>query len=139
MALSIFDDKEKRPEKKDLDGALARTANLWDQLIDHLKEQYGPAVEEWGFAGKKWGWSLKVKSKKRAILYMTPKEGYFHVGFALGEKAVTAAKEMSLPKNVLDIIEEAPRYAEGRGVRLDIRKSADLKPIQKIAAAKMSH
>jgi len=137
MALSVFDDKEKQPGRKDLEAALGRTAKVWAQLIDHLKKHYDPAVEEWCFAGNKWGWSLKVKRKKRAIFYMTPTKGCFQVGFALGEKAVNAALEMNLPKKVLDVIEEAPRYAEGRGVRLDVRKIADLKPIQKLAVAKM--
>jgi len=137
MALSVFDDKEKPPGKKDVEAALDRTAKIWAQLIEHLKAHYDPAVEEWCFAGKKWGWSLRVKRKKRAILYLTPKKGFFHVGFALGEKAVNAALEMNLPKKVLDAIEEAPRYAEGRGVRLDVRKITDLKPIQKLAVAKM--
>jgi hypothetical protein len=139
MALSFFDDKAQPPRRQDLEAALGRTAKLWNRLIDHLKQRYDPAVEEWCFAGKKWGWSLRVKRKKRAILYMTPKKGAFHVGFALGEKAVTAAKEMKLPEKVLRIIEEAPKYAEGRGVRLDVSKAADLKPVEKIAAAKMSH
>ncbi len=138
MALSAFDDKGKQPEAQELAAVLGTANALWDRLIDHLTEQYPPVVERWGFSGKKWGWALGLKQKKRAILYMTPSTGFFYVGFALGEKAVGAALQGGLPEAVLSVIENAPKYAEGRGVRLEVRTSADIDSVQQLAAIKMS-
>ncbi|MFC1499518.1 DUF3788 family protein, partial [Candidatus Zixiibacteriota bacterium] len=78
------------------------------------------------------------KQKKRTILYLTPSEAFFYAGFALGEKAVDVIRQGGLPPAVLSVIEEAPKYAEGRGVRLEIRTAEDVGHVLVIAAAKMS-
>ena len=54
---------------------------------------------------------------------MTPCEGYFIASFALGEKAVRAAHETDLPVSALEVIDIAKKYAEGRGVRLEVRSA----------------
>ncbi|MBW2277911.1 MAG: DUF3788 family protein [Deltaproteobacteria bacterium] len=137
MALSAFDDKSKPPKPKQVAEVLGESHELWQAIIDHLGEEYPPIDEAWGFSGKKWGWGLRVKQENRAILYLTPSEGFFFVGFALGDKAVAAALDAKPPKRFREVIEKAPRFAEGRGVRIEVRKPPDLKWVYKFAAAKM--
>ena len=72
-------------------------------------------------------------------MYMTPCKGYFLASFALGEKAVKAARQSDLPQAVLDVIDRAPKYAEGRGVRIEIRTPEDLPAIETIAGLKMAN
>ena len=96
MALSAFDDKSKKPRPGDLKKMLSRTSVHWDNLVSHIADKYAPLDETWNFAGAQWGWSLRLKQKKRTVLYMTPCKGYFLVGFVLGEKAVKAAHEGAL-------------------------------------------
>lgn len=139
MALSAFDDKSKKPRVSDLKTTLGRTFTHWDNLMTYLAEEYAPLIEKWNFAGAKWGWSLQLKQKKRTVLYMTPCEKHFLVGLVLGEKAVKAAHDSSLPESVLAIIDGAKKYAEGRGVRLEIRKKKDLDSVKKLAAIKMAN
>jgi hypothetical protein len=138
VALSAFDDKEKQPETEELAAVLGRSGKAWERLVAHLAEAYSPLTEKWGFSGEKWGWSLRLIQKKRTILYMTPAKKFFYVGFALGEKAVKKAVQAGLSHTVLEVIEKAPKYAEGRGVRLEVRVIADLVPVERIAEAKMS-
>ena len=83
MALSVFDDKSGKPKAAELAEALGRTSKLWDELKGHLSSQYDPLEEEWGFAGKNWGWALRLKHKKRTVLYLTPCRRHFLAGFAL--------------------------------------------------------
>jgi hypothetical protein len=139
MALSAFDDKAQQPTASDLEGVLGRTNSHWKQLVAHIASEYAPLDQSWNFAGAKWGWSLRLKQKKRTILYMTPCRKHFLVGFALGEKAVRAARARGLPKPVLDAIAEAPRYAEGRGVRIPVRTRADRENVVALAAVKMEN
>jgi Protein of unknown function (DUF3788) len=68
---------------------------------------------EWGFSGKTTGWGMRLKTKHRTVLYMTPCDGYFLASFALGEKAAKAAHEDDLPVSVLKVIDNAEKYAEG--------------------------
>jgi hypothetical protein len=139
MALSAFDDKSAPPRKAALAAMLGRTATHWNALRTRLGEEFEPLAEEWNFAGKNWGWSLRLKHKKRAIVYMTPCRRFFLAGFALGEKAVGAAREARLPAAMLAAIDEAPKYAEGRGVRLEVRNKKDLEGVVKLARIKMAN
>ncbi len=139
MALSAFDDKSSTPRAAELRKTLGRTAGLWDELKEHLESEYQPLSEKWTFAGQKWGWSLQLKQKKRTILYMTPREGFFTAGFVLGERAVKAARESGLPEPVLAMIESAKKYVEGRGVRIELRTKKDLNNTKKLAAIKMAN
>ncbi|MFC1628560.1 DUF3788 domain-containing protein [Gemmatimonadota bacterium] len=138
MALSALDDKARIPTESDLKAVLGPAMELWNGLRDALAGEYPPLTDKWGFSGKQWGWSLALKQKKRTILYLTPSETFFYAGFALGEKAVEVIRQSGLPPSVLSIIEDAPKYAEGRGLRLEIRSAEDVSHALVIAAAKMS-
>ncbi len=139
MALSAFDDRDHPPTSHDLHDMLGRTAACWDELRTHLADRFAPLEEVWNFAGVKYGWSLRLKQKKRTILYLTPCRKHFLVGLVLGEKAVRAAQGEVLPESVLRCIEQAPKYAEGRGVRFEIRSKRDLAAIKDLAHIKMAH
>ena len=137
MALSAFDDKASPPEDRALEKMLGRTSRLWARLKGDLQEAYGPLIEEWHFSGKAYGWSFRLKQKKRTIVYMTPCRAYFLASFALGEKACRVAHSAKLPGPVLALIESAPKYAEGRGVRIPVRSGHDLDTVESLAAIKM--
>ncbi|MGD8698651.1 MAG: DUF3788 domain-containing protein [Gemmatimonadales bacterium] len=139
MALSAFNDKSSPPRSAELRETLGRSSNLWDRLRDHLASDYQPLTEKWSMYSERWGWSLQLKKKKRTILYMTPCKKHFLVGFVLGEKAVKAAHESELPEALLALIDSAPKYPEGRGVRIEVRTKKDLEAIKQLAAVKMAN
>ena len=139
MALSAFDDKASPPGRRALDEMLGPTSSLWSRLKDDLQAAHGPLVEEWSFAGKAYGWSFRLKQPKRALIYMTPCRGHFLASFALGEKACVAARDARLPSKLLALIDRAPRYAEGRGVRIPVRSVRDLAGVEQLAAIKAGH
>ena len=139
MALSAFDDKSTKPKASDLKRTLKRASTHWDNLIAHIAAKYPPLDETWNFSGADWGWSLRLRQKKRTVLYMTPRKGCFFVGFVLGEKAVKAAHGGALPDSVLTVIDGAKRYVEGRAVRIEIRTKKDLENAKKLSAIKMAN
>jgi hypothetical protein len=139
MALSAFDDKSKEPGAADLKKTLERTNAHWDNLITHIAAEYAPLDDAWNFAGANWGWSLRLKQRKRTVLYMTPCKGHFLVGLVLGEKAVKAAHGSTLPGSILTVIDEAKKYAEGRGVHIEIKNKKDLEITKRLAAIKMAN
>jgi hypothetical protein len=139
VALSALDDKSKLPDDGQLTEVLGETKKFWDEIIAHVSREFEPVTEEWKFSGAKWGWSLRLIRKKRTILYLTPCNGYYITGFVLGGKAVEAARASDLPKSVLEIINNAPKYAEGTALRLEIRSEEDLESIKKLAKIKMEN
>jgi hypothetical protein len=138
MALSTFDDKDKQPQSADLRSALGRSAGAWQELVSWLEQEYAPLAKDWIYSGQQWGWSLRLKQKKRAILYLTPREKFFHAGLVLGEKAAKVALAMDLPTDAAKEVKTAKRYAEGRAIRLDVRFKKDLGAVKMLARAKMS-
>ena len=122
-----------------LSAALGSSFVHWNQLKQVLAANYPPVSFEWGFTSKNTGWGMRIKHKERVILYLTPCEGYFLASLALGDKAMKATKESKLPPKVLKIIAGSKRYAEGTGIRLEIRNAADVQSVEKLAVIKLSH
>lgn len=139
MTLSAFDDKSRPPQDDDLAATLGSTFVFWNELKKLLASRFPPLSTEWGFSSKKTGWGLRLKHEKRTILYMTPCRSYFLASFVLGEKAAKAAHETDLPVSVLKVIDSAKKYAEGRGVRLEVRSAEDVHSVEKLAGIKMAN
>jgi hypothetical protein len=139
MAQPIFGDKSHQPHEDELIDVLGEAAALWSALKEQVSAQCVQFSEEWVYSGKPYGWSLRLKEKKRAIIYLTPWKGYFRVAFAFGEKAALAAHQSELPPSVLEIIDNAPKYAEGRAIRLEVRSDADVQIAAKLAAIKLAN
>jgi hypothetical protein len=142
MALSAFDDKTAPPSPAALKALLGKSARLWEMVVDGISAAHPPIHEQWNFAGAKFGWSLRLKRKERVVLTLIPQEKGFLAGIVLGEKAVKAvtspaAGEAPLPAPVLALLEAAPRYAEGRGLRLPVASKEEVTPLLRLVAAKM--
>lgn len=136
---NAFVGKDERPSDAEVAAALGAAAELWDGFIEWMAGEKDVTGQEWkGVVVKKYGWSLRLKQKSRNIVYLSPGRGCFLVGFVLSDKALQAAKAARLPKAVQQILAGAPRYPEGNGVRLVVRRGADVAAIRKIAAIKIA-
>lgn len=136
---NAFIGKAEKPTAQEVSSALGSSAKTWEKLVDWLAEEHDVNVQEWKSYSPKYGWSMKLKLKKRTIVHLSPCKGCFRVAFILGDKAVKAAKEGALSKPVLKMIEDAPRYPEGTGVRFVVKRIGDLAPIRKLAAIKLAN
>ena len=136
VALSAFDDPSLRPEPRALRQVLGEAADAWSGLITEVTASCAPITENWHFSGPRFGWSLRLRQKERVLLYLTPQPSRFLVGIVLGEKAAQSAHEAGSPAAVLEAIDAAPRYAEGRGIRLTISAGDDLSVVRGLIALK---
>jgi hypothetical protein len=139
MLPNAFIDKPKKPTAAELAAALGPAKAIWDQLVAGLGDEHNLTVQEWNSYSRKAGWSLRLKHKDRNILYLSPCRGSFFVSFALGDKAVEAARQSRLPPSVIKTINEAKRYAEGTGVRMEMKKPKDIGIAKQLAAIKLAH
>jgi hypothetical protein len=139
MVKNAFAGQRDLPTEEQLTVELGAAKPVWDRLLAELADEQGLATRDWNSYSVKAGWALRLKKGDRNIAYLSPGRGEFMVSFALGDRAVHAARESNLPKQVLDIIATARRYAEGTAVRLDIRTMKDLPAVKKLAAIKQSH
>lgn len=71
--------------------------------------------------GEKYGWNFRIKDKKRAIIYFLPRDNYFKVAFVFGQKATDTIMESDVSPGIRNDLEKATKYAEGRGIRIDVK------------------
>ncbi|MGD0772180.1 MAG: DUF3788 domain-containing protein [Candidatus Solibacter sp.] len=135
MSPNAFIGRTQPPADDELSAQLGAARALWDELLALL----ALPIQEWHSYSPKAGWSLKLKRGKHTIVYLAPCHGSFRVAFILGAKAVDAARQAKLSKAVLKIIDEAPHYPEGTGVRLEITARKDLAAAKKLAEVKLAN
>lgn len=139
MLTNAFVDRKAEPTEEALSNALGPARALWDQLLAELSTNRSIDKREWSSYSSKAGWALKLKRGERTILYLSPCEHCFRASFALGDKAVKAALASGLPADVVKIIRQAKRYAEGTAVRIDVKTAKDLDAVTKVAAVKTAN
>ena len=127
------------PTSEELATVLGPTFTLWNLLVDSLLQEPGVTAMEWNSLKPKYGWNLILKCKKRRIVYLGPCAGCFRASFVLGDKAVAAARDSNLSKPLLKVLDDAPHYPEGTGVRLLIKNAKDLPAIGKLVRIKLAN
>ena len=130
-------DKSSMPTIKDLETALGSTYKLWKNCIDFTKHVYPEVVEEWNYSGDKFGWSFRLKDKKRVLVYLLPRDKFFKVAFVFGQKATDAIFESPISENIKSEIRSAKVYAEGRGIRVDVKNKSVIHDIEKLIEIKI--
>jgi len=136
---NAFAGQKKSPSEKALASALGPSLPLWNQLICDLMQELKLDTAEWHTGAIKLGWSMRLQLNKRNIVYLGPRQGWFVAAFALGDKAVAAARKAVLPADAIRIINESKRYAEGTAVRIDLKNLQDLEMVKTLARIKIEN
>jgi len=118
---------------------LGKSNRLWKEIKKHLKAEYGELTEDWKFYGQKSGWLLKTLRKKRNLFFFIPLERSFKVSFVFGDKAVAVAEQSDLPQDLITTLKNARKYAEGSGLQIEVKKSADVEHIRKLVKIKVNN
>jgi hypothetical protein len=136
---SIFIEKEIIPTESALKEILGEKYKLWQAIRVYTVEKYTAAIQEWNFPGKKYGWSFRIKDKKRAIVYLLPRDGYFTVAFVFGQKAMGHVLQSSVSQEIKMELENAIPYAEGRGIRIEVKNASVLSDIKQLIDIKIAN
>jgi hypothetical protein len=139
MDSSIFMDKNKAPDEAMLAAALGKTCALWKEIEKYVCGKYPAAVKEWKMSGAKYGWSYRLSDKKRVIIYLLPRGNYFKTAFVFGNKAYEEVLESNVSPDIKKELKAAKVYAEGRGIRIDVKTKSDVKDILKLIDIKLEN
>ena len=139
MDISIFTDKNSIPDSSDLINSLGDTYNLWQLLKEYVHLKYPTSLDEWNYSGEKYGWSFRIKDKKRAIIYLLPRNMYFKVAFVYGQKAMDLIMKSQISDAIKNELQTAKVYAEGRGIRIDINDEGIINEVKELIDIKLTY
>lgn len=137
--MSIFSEKTMIPTDRDLVNKLDINYKLWNQIHELVLSKYPEGLSEWKYPGKKYGWSFRIKDKKRVIIYMLPRDQYFKVAFVFGDKAVTKIMESNISNTIKTEISQAKKYVEGRGIKIDVKDDSIISDIGLLIDIKLNN
>jgi hypothetical protein len=138
MSPSAFLDRGSAPTRAQLESVLGKTTSLWTELQRGLASTFAPLSERWSFSGKTHGWLLQLKRRDKTVVNLVPCRDHFVASLALSEDGCETAHGSGLTASVVSLIEQAPKYPEGRGVRLEVRNRKDVVTVQRLAAIRMA-
>jgi hypothetical protein len=136
---NAFIGKLTQPTPKELAGKLGQAKDLWNAVVRDVTSECGITEKEWNCYSPKAGWSLRLKQKKRNIVYLAPCEGCFRVAFVLGDKAMRVAKDAQFAAKFAKLIAEAVRYPEGSAIRFEVTSADDVAFVKELAKIKIEN
>jgi hypothetical protein len=131
-------DLSKKPETADLVIPLGNTFSIWKEISDFVFEKYPAAIEDWHVAVKKYGWGFRLKDKKRAIIYLSPRMGFFHIAMVFGQKATDQILNSDISANIKEELINSKVYVEGRVIRLEVHDGTFVNDIKKLVEIKIA-
>ena len=139
MDSSIFTDKKIMPDVNDLPGALGNMYEMWQQLTGYVHLKYPAAMDLWNYSGDKYGWSFRIKDKKRAIVYLSPRDRFFKVTMVFGQKATDAILSSQVADTLKSELASSQVYPEGRVIRMDVMNESLLNDLKTLIDIKIAH
>lgn len=136
---SSFIDKKKEPNEAELKVVLDTTYAYWKHLRDFTVQCFPKAQAAWHYSGDKYGWSFRICDKKRVLLYLLPHDTFFKIAMLFGQKASDEILDSSVSETIKHELELSKGYAEGRGIRLDIKNKSLLKDITCLIQIKVAN
>jgi len=137
MEANPFPDKNHKPTENELKLTVEECYHFWNEIREFVFQQYPDATEEWNYPGKKYGWSFRIKDKKRAIIYFLPFAGFFKVAFVFGQKATESVFSSPVNEKIKTELKNARVYAEGRGIRIDVKDASVIDDIKRLVEIKL--
>ncbi len=139
MAPSIFSDKQNQPTNEAIQTALGKTYSYLLSVEEHIRQAAGEVSREWKHYGKAGGWTLKLLTKKRNLLFISPAEGYFRVAFVFSDKAVDQILSGDFPDSIKEELASATKYVEGRGLQIEVHDLETAGLIRKLVSIKLDN
>jgi hypothetical protein len=135
---SAFRDRDAAPGESQLEAMLGPAHKQWHALKARLAGDFAPLAEEWSFAGKGRGWSLRLAVGRRPLVYLTPLPGRCRASLALPERAMPAAIAADLPPAICSLVAAAPSYPEGRAIRMEVLTDGDVAAVIALVRIRMA-
>jgi len=134
-----FKEKNTVPDEKSIVETLKSNYIYLEEIRSFIADSIGETKEEWKYYGAKYGWNLKNFYKKRNLYFIGIYDGYFKISFVFGERAFNAIMEADIATQLKKDLSEARKYAEGRGLSIDVHDKTYLDDLKKLIQIKIKN
>jgi len=107
------------------------------EIRDFVIEKYPIATKEWHVSVKIYDRVFRIKDKKRTIVYLSSKNGWFIVTFVFRQKATDEILASEINQDLKTELINSKVYMESRLVRIDVRVPGLMSDIKKLALIKL--
>ena len=135
---NVFTDKELMPNNESLKNSLGAACEFWQTLVDYVHSVYPKTIEEWNFS-KSAGWNFRLKDKKRAIIYLLPRENFFKVVLVFGHKATDEVLKSEVAIEIKTELKTARVYAEGRSIQIEVKEEKTVNDVKILINIKLKN
>ncbi|MGE5395090.1 MAG: DUF3788 family protein [Candidatus Saccharibacteria bacterium] len=139
MDISVFSNRKEIPTENNLQELIGDSFGLWEKIRYYVHMKYPGAVDQWVNPGEKYGWHLRIKDKKRTIVYLLPTENYFKVALVYGQKATDVVMQSHVSDPIKSQLASAKVYAEGRGIKIDVTGKDILNDVEVLIDIKIAY
>lgn len=137
MGLSLFTERKKKPNERQVRQAIGAKFPIWQELILFLCKKY-PVMADFKFLyGQNYGWGLRFRIKSQLLTSLYPAEESFYAQVNLSPEGVEGALLMLLGTNARQAIERANPYPEGRWVFIRVESEADAEDVRRLLALRV--
>lgn len=133
----VFLTKETMPDEEMINETLGSNYAHLQAIRQFIAEEIGDTSEEWKYYGKKLGWTLKKFYRKRNLFFIGMYKGYFKIAFVFGERAAKNVFDSGIAAELKKEFSEARKYAEGRGISINVENDIYLDDIKELIRIKV--
>jgi hypothetical protein len=139
MSENQFKEKNLVPDEQSIRETLKSNYIHLEAIRSYIAGSIGETKEEWKYYGAKYGWNLKNFYKKRNLYFIGMYDGYFKISFVFGERAFNAIMGSEISADLKTELSKARKYAEGRGLSIDVHDDTNLNDIKKLLQIKVKN
>lgn len=77
--------------------------------------------------------------KKRVVIFLLTRDGFFKAAFVFGSKAYEEVIVSGISVEIKNELKAAKPYAEGRGIRLEVKSKAIVNDLKKLVKIKVGN
>jgi len=108
------------------------------EVFDRVAHPRPGVTGEWRCYKKGTPPVLKVIDGTRTLYYVRPDRGFVRVTLVLGRLACDAALAGRVPAHLHDLIRSARQFPEGRAIRLELHRLAEVADVEALVAVKLA-
>jgi hypothetical protein len=134
----VLTDPQVQPTDELIFSIIGENKIYWEELVEHIYNQYTFITEEWRFYNDGKSWLYRALKKKNTIYWIGVQKDTFRVSIWLADKAAPVLEASALPESVKEQYRNARQFKIGRCVSIVMRSPEDLECVKLLADIKVN-